>query len=171
MVDTTTPPSSSAADTIKTIVHIVGTVANIALKVDRTAEEVAPWLAPVITPLFPAYPAIVAGLAVADPILAKIAAASPGVEGVVEASRPVIEAAQAQAPAIVAHVKGVLETVLDRAAADLPHIGAPSIVPEHVEALGAIMFAGTSLEAVWKASQFSPQDPRFDRVDAGRVGG
>lgn len=157
---TDTQGSSSIADTGIKFVDIVGKVANIALRVDQSVVQVAPILAPLVTPFFPAYPAVIAALTAADPILSKIAAAAPAVSAAIESGRPVIEAAQANGPAIVGHIKDALNVVFAHSPVTM---SAPS--DALVAAFGTKVLSGTSLQSVFEASFFQPQDLRFSRVD------
>lgn len=151
--------SSSLADTGIKFVDIVGKVANVALKVGQGIEGVDRVIGP-FAGFIPYYSQALAAVKIADPILAKIAAATPAVEAAIEAGRPVIEVVQAQGPAIIAHVKDVLKIALGDKG--IPAGVNPDAI---VAAFGSQMLAGTKLQNVWEASFFSPQDPRFNRVD------
>lgn len=152
--------SSSIADTGIKFVDVVAKVANIALKVDKSAVSIAPILAPLVTPFFPAYPAVIAALVAADPILSKIAAAAPAVSAAIEAGRPVIEAAQANGPQIVGHIKDALSVIFANSPVQM---GQPS--DAMIASFGTKVLDGTALQSIFEASFFSPQDARFSRVD------
>ena len=166
MVDTT-QATSSLADTGIKFVDIVGKVANIALKVGTGIEGVDRVIGP-FAAFIPYYSQAIAVVKIADPILSKIAAAAPAVEGAIEAGRPIIEAAQAHGPALVQHVKDVLAIALGHAPGSVAGLASMDAV---LGAFGSQMLDGTPLKSVFEASFFTPQDPRFNRVDVASVGG
>lgn len=148
-------PSSSLADTGIKFADIVGKIASIALKIDRTAEGVDAVIGP-LAGFIPYYSQVMAVMKIADPIIAKIAAAAPIVSGGIEAARPIIEAGQESAPAVLAHVKELIALAFSNTPGAFVQVTAAQISD-----MQAMQFAATSMKSFFAANEFSPQDARF----------
>lgn len=104
---TTNSPSSSLADAGIKFIDIVGKVANIALRADKTIEQVDSIIAPVAG-FIPYYSQVMTVLRDADPILTKIVQYAPVAEEVIDDGRPAIDWVQENAPQIIPHIEAII---------------------------------------------------------------
>lgn len=148
-------------DRTLSVTDAVGSIAGGVLKFTETAGEVASFLNGIklVARFVPGLSTAVAILDVAEPILKKIAVAAPLVRKTVEAGRPVIEAVQQNKDAILVPVKELLALTINaerQGDSDMPAATVASISDASAVAFAASMF---------ERSFFTPQDPRFNRVE------
>lgn len=141
---------SDAATGIK----IIGDIASV-------EKRVMPY-AMMIGGLFPGVATVLAAVSIAQPYIDKVAEYAPQVATLVQdRGVPVIDAIKSVAPSALGHLKSAY-AALAKADPTLSHVTLADIT----DAMAAEMF-----KTLMAGSFFTPQDPRFNRIDAASIGG
>ena len=134
-------------------IRIIGNIASV-------EEKVMPY-AIMIGGLFPGVATVLAAISVAQPYIDKVAAMAPTVADAVDKGAPVLDAIRAHAPDVLVHVKSAY------AALASSHPGMVGVTAADVGDVVAGEFFKTLLaNSFFGSSNFTPQDPRFDRDSA-----
>lgn len=134
-------------------IRVVGGIASV-------EEKVMPW-AIMLAGLVPGAATVLGAIALAQPYIDQVAAHAPQVANLVDNEGvPVLDAINRVAPKILDHVKSAV-AILRQGDPTLSHVTAGDIA----DAVAAEAFKGFFGD-VFKNSEFSPQDPRFDRMSA-----
>lgn len=135
-------------------IRIIGNIASI-------EEKVMPW-AMMIGGLVPGVATVLGAIAIAQPYIDQVAAHAPEIADLVQnRGVPVVDAIKRVAPPVLDHLKNAY-AALAKADPTLRHVTAADVTDA---------IAGEMFRSMMAASYFTPQDPRFDRVDSAHVGG
>ncbi|HEY6032055.1 MAG TPA: hypothetical protein VIU44_15900 [Gaiellaceae bacterium] len=148
--------SQQIVDDVARGIKILGAIASAEQKVEPYAVFISSFV--------PGLGSAVAAVALAQPYIDKVAQYAPQVAAIVQNEGvPVVDAMRSVAPEIIGHVKTAV-AMLQRSDPTLSHV----TVADIADVVAAQAFAGFFGD-VFKNSEFSPQDPRFDRASAGNA--
>lgn len=143
--------SQQIVDDVASGIKILGAIASVEEKVEPYAVFISSFV--------PGLGSAVAAVALAQPYIDKVAQYAPQVAAVVQNEGvPIVDAMRAVGPDIVDHVKTAV-ALLQRSDPTLSHVTVADIA-DVVAGQAFASFFGD----LFKDSEFSPQDPRFDRV-------
>lgn len=147
--------------TIEQLVHDAAAGIRVLGGIASVEEKVMPY-AIMLGGLVPGVATVLAAIAVAQPYIDQVASHAPAIADLVDKEGvPVVEAIKRIAPPVIDHLKNAYAT-LAKADPTLDHVTLADVT----EAVAGEMFM-----TLWRGSFFTPQDPRFDRVDYANVGG
>lgn len=146
-------------DRTLSVTDALGGIAGGVLKFTSSADEVVTFLNGIkfVARFVPGLSTAAAVLDVAEPILKKIAVGAPLVRKAVEAGRPVIEAIRENRAAILQPVKELVALGINSD----PQAESDSVTADNISDSLAENFAAS----IFERSFFTPQDPRFNRVE------
>lgn len=133
---------NEAAHMAEKTAAIIGDAATLALTIGRDALPIIQFVAG----FFPGAAPVVQAVSVALPILEKISEFSPAVQEAIAGGASLAEAVTGVGDALVMPLKDLMRSI--------------GVNPE-------LMEIGVFLAGTFKRSQFTPQDPRFDRMGIG----
>lgn len=139
----------------KTITQIVGEIAAFGVKANNMPA--VHWAAEFAAGLIPGGGVILKAVDLALPFIVKAAAAAPQIMDALNSGLPIAQAFDEHAPAVITHLKSIFAIAVNHD----PERAETNLTAADIGTDQALTMFGN----IFQRSFFSPQDPRFDRVN------